>query len=95
MWDEGETEGGVNGHYDSMKNDQLNHVSCGFAWTSDGSVMMNQVSIRLLIVVLFYTSGCCRLGLYRQAFCHTARACYIQRNGCHMLDYISPCILSP
>eukprot|EP00729_Bicosta_minor_P024240 gene24240-10348_t len=43
MWDEGEADYvGVTGHYDTMVSDNLQYASCGFAWTTEGRVMMNQ-----------------------------------------------------
>jgi len=40
MWDEGKNGGG--GHNGAMKNPDYSYVSCGFAWTSDGRLLITQ-----------------------------------------------------
>lgn len=44
MWDEGSPSytGTDIGHWQTMRNEQYTEVSCGFAWTEDGRVWMNQ-----------------------------------------------------
>jgi len=42
MWDEGITDTEKKSHWLNMKGTYYTHVSCGFAWTSTGRVMMNQ-----------------------------------------------------
>jgi hypothetical protein len=42
MWDEGMGSSGELGHWQTMRSTLYNSVSCGFAWTSNGRVMMTQ-----------------------------------------------------
>lgn len=41
MWDEG-IKDGKKGHWLTMKSHDFRNVQCGFAWTEDGRVVMNQ-----------------------------------------------------